>query len=174
MGLFPKVESPCPYKYKLDDIMQDDFCNMCERNVFDLTHMSETERKVFLSGCSGEICVSYRLPVRKIVAGAALAAATMPGLAAAQDASDATIENDDLYCYSEEDWIIVGGIRDVDEALWIDPETEKHLTDIPESMEFVDDKKQALMLFALNGLEDADSDEADEDMQTASLIFKEE
>lgn len=155
MGLFPKVERPCPYKDRLDDVMEGDFCSMCERNVFDLTHMNTSERQLFMSQCEGEVCVSYRIPVRKIMTGAALALATLPGLAAAQDAQEQTVNNEDLYC----DWdeIIVGGIREAGEALWIDPEAEKHLTEIPETSEIADNKEDALLLFALNGTQEDDS-----------------
>lgn len=156
MGLFPKVESPCPYVDRLDDVITDDFCAMCERNVFDLTEMSSKDRQIFMASCSGEVCVSYKIPAklpgRKLATSAALTLAVLPGLAAAQDAPQQTTDNEDLYCQWDE--IIVGGIRKAEEALWIDTEAEKHLSDIPETTDLVDNKDDALMLFALNGLED--------------------
>lgn len=154
MGLFPKVESPCLYVDRLDEILADDFCAMCERNVFDLTHMSTEDRQIFLSNCLGEVCVRYKLPVRKLAASAALTLATLPGLAAAQDAAQPTADNEDLYC--EWDEIIIGGIREPGEALWIDTEAEQHLSDIPETQDLVDNTDEALMRFALNGLEETD------------------
>ncbi len=156
MGLFPKVESPCPYVDRLDEILADDFCAMCERNVFDLTHMSTEDRQIFLSNCSGEVCVRYNFPVRKLAASAALTLATLPGLAAAQDAPEQAADNEDLYCYSDEFIVVAGGIREPGEALWIDTEAEQHLSDIPETQDQVDNTDEALMRFALNGLEETD------------------
>lgn len=156
MGLFPKVESPCPYKDRLDDILNGEMCSKCDKNVFDLTYMSEANRREFMSECSGEVCVSYRLPMRKIISSAAIIAAGAPGLALAQDATSEAPVNEDLYCYSDE--IIVGGIREAGEALWIDPEAEKHLTDIPKVTDIADNKEDALLLFALNGTEAKDAD----------------
>ncbi len=167
MGLFPKIESPCPYKDRLDELMQGEMCSMCNKNVFDLTQMDETGRREFMSECSGEVCVSYRLPIRKIVSGAAIIAASAPGLAAAQDASSEAPTNEDLYCYSDE--IIVGGIREAGEALWIDLEAEKHLTDIPKVSDIADKKEDALLLFALHGTDPVEPDTSETVTKTAQL-----
>ena len=171
MGLFPKVESPCPYKDRLDDVMEGDFCSMCERNVFDLTHMNSVERKVFMAGCEGEVCVSYKIPGRKALAGAALALASFPAMATAQDAPEPTADNEDLYC--EWDEVIVGGIREAGEALWIDPEAEKHLTDIPEKSDATDNKDEALLQFALMGNEDKDEAEAEVELSASNTVNQE-
>jgi len=158
MGLFPKVENPCPIKDKLDDIMDGDFCTHCHRNVFDLTQMTTAERQTFLADCQGEICVSYSIPVKKLAKGAALTTAASLGSVlpiAAQDAAPA-LSDEDLYCYSEDDWIIVGGIREAGEALWIDAESEQNLSEIPEIVDAETDKEAALMAFALYGLPASD------------------
>jgi predicted Fe-S protein YdhL (DUF1289 family) len=81
MALFPKIQSPCPYQGDLSAIMDGDMCRLCKRQVFDLTAMSDGQRVAFMKSCSGEVCVSYRLPVA--VAAAALALA-IPTAAAAQ------------------------------------------------------------------------------------------
>jgi len=99
MALFPKVESPCPYKGDLSAIMEGDVCRSCHRQVFDLTHMSDGERTAFLKGCSGQVCVSYRMPT--LVAVALAAAVTS---AAASD---------------QEIVIITGGIHDPQNAQYI-------------------------------------------------------
>lgn len=164
MGLFPKVENACPYKEQLSSVLKDDFCTMCHKNVFDLTHMDEAGRRKFISECSGEICVSYRVPGKRLVASAAIAMTTLPALAAAQDASEETLTNDDLYCYSYSDEIIVGGIRDANEAMWIDIEAEKNMTFIPEISDIVDNKEDALLLFALNGMSDQNDEESQQDL----------
>ncbi|HKD20863.1 MAG TPA: hypothetical protein VKB71_02565 [Rhizomicrobium sp.] len=97
MAIFPKVQSPCPYKGKLSDILDGDVCRLCKREVFDLTHMTDGERVAFMEGCTGEVCVSYRIPV--MAAAVAIAAIAAPVAAAACEATDAEV-------------IIVGGIRD--------------------------------------------------------------
>ena len=98
MALFPKIQSPCPYKGKLSDIMDGDVCRLCKREVFDLTAMSDGERVSFMASCSDQVCVSYR--VRPAIAAAAIAAAAivMPTVAAACD----TVEYET---------VMVGGIK---------------------------------------------------------------
>ena len=85
MALFPKIQSPCPYKGSLSDIMDGDVCRLCKREVFDLTAMSDGERVDFMASCTDQVCVSYR--VRPALAAAAIAAAAivMPNVAAACD-----------------------------------------------------------------------------------------
>jgi predicted Fe-S protein YdhL (DUF1289 family) len=109
MAFFPRIDSPCPYKDRLASVMKGDFCTMCKRDVFELSHMNDLERVAFLKSCSGEVCVKYNAPVRAIAAAAALVAATMPMALAAQDAAhsgEAVAMEED---YGE---IIVGGILD--------------------------------------------------------------
>src|SRR5262245_16819213 len=104
MALFPRIESPCPYKNQLSAVMEGDFCRMCKRHVVDLTEMSDERRLEFLRGCEAEVCVSYRLPVRAAVA-AALAAASVAAPVAAAACEDAVpIE------------VVVGGLRRPAEA----------------------------------------------------------
>ncbi|MGH6873205.1 MAG: hypothetical protein ACREHE_17045 [Rhizomicrobium sp.] len=102
MALFPKVQSPCPYKDRLASIMEGDVCRMCKRQVFDLTGMSDGERVAFMQGCTGEVCVTYRMAVRPAIAAAALAVAAIavPGVAAACDTSDVEV-------------VVTGGIKDL-------------------------------------------------------------
>lgn len=95
MPLFPKIQSACPYKSNIADVMDGENCRMCKRQVFDLTAMSDGERVAFLAGCEEEVCVSYSLPIRQGIRAAAVAAAlAIPAAAAAQ----------------EEMMIVVGGI----------------------------------------------------------------
>lgn len=101
MAIFPKIQSPCPYKGDLSAIMDGDVCRLCERQVFDLTAMSDGERVAFMKGCAGEVCVSYRLPLRPALAAAAIAAAAIVVPTAAAACSDAT-----------EVVVFMGGIKD--------------------------------------------------------------
>jgi predicted Fe-S protein YdhL (DUF1289 family) len=98
MALFPKIQSPCPYKANLSAVMDGDFCRMCKREVTDLTAMSDGERVAFLDACTGEVCVSYRVPVLAAAAVAALSAGF--AMAAPAAADDMTVQE-----------VIVGGIR---------------------------------------------------------------
>lgn len=123
MALFPKIESPCPYKDDLSAIMDGDVCTMCERNVFDLTAISDDERVSFLSTCSGEVCVSYTFPVVKAAAATAIASAALLS-APAVSAQSA----DDLYCYDDM-VIIVGGLRKGKDAKMV--EVKSDLPDLP-------------------------------------------
>jgi poly(3-hydroxybutyrate) depolymerase len=102
MAIFPKIQSPCPYKGDLSAIMDGDVCRLCERQVFDLTAMSDGERVAFMKGCAGEVCVSYRLPLRPALVAAAIAAAAIAVPTAAAACSDAT----------EVEVLIMGGIKD--------------------------------------------------------------
>jgi predicted Fe-S protein YdhL (DUF1289 family) len=145
MPIYPKVQSPCPYKSDLAAVMDGDFCRMCERQVFDLTQMSDGERFAFMAGCAeDEICVSYRVPLRPAIAAAALAAATvaMPGMAAAQEvapvapvaaeapATDA-VQPADAQTYV----IIVGGIHDPGTAEFVENPTDVAMPEMPVAYE---------------------------------------
>ena len=83
MAFFPKIQSPCPYKGNLAAVIDGGMCRICQREVHDLTDWSDGERVAFLASCETEICVSYRI-VRPALAAAALAAAVLPNMAAAQ------------------------------------------------------------------------------------------
>jgi predicted Fe-S protein YdhL (DUF1289 family) len=142
MPLFPKVQSPCPYKSRLAAVMDGDFCRMCERQVFDLTALSYGERRAFLAGCEEEVCVSYRLPLRGAMAAAALAAATASPAGAAGQSPVVTIPPVELTAEAEvEDeivpeelsleMIIVGGIKDPANAEFVDLPEDESVPELP-------------------------------------------
>lgn len=81
MALYPKIQSPCPYKGRIEDILDGEVCRLCRREVHDLTAMSDSERVAFMKSCTGEICVRYS--VRPAIAAAALAATLVTPTAAA-------------------------------------------------------------------------------------------
>jgi predicted Fe-S protein YdhL (DUF1289 family) len=101
MAIYPKIQSPCPYKGQLSEIMDGEVCRLCKRQVFDLTAMSDGERVAFMQGCTEEVCVSYRFPVRPALAAAVIAAASVVMPTAAAACADAT-----------ETVIMMGGIKD--------------------------------------------------------------
>jgi hypothetical protein len=134
MAFFPKIQSPCPYKADLAAVMDGDFCRMCERRVFDLSHMGSDEKKAFLSGCAGEVCISYRFS--PAIAAAALAAA-MPAAAAAQDLGPAVPDAAAIAASTaeiaglQEEWVIVGGIKDLAAVEYVADPSDRDLPDLP-------------------------------------------
>ncbi|MEA3040639.1 MAG: hypothetical protein QOC65_128 [Sphingomonadales bacterium] len=114
MPIFPKIQSPCPYKSNLAAIMDGDVCRMCKRQVFDLTSMTDGERVSFLAACEEEVCVSYA--IRPALRAAAVAAAlAIPAAAAAQ----------------EEMWITVGGITDPARVQMVEIADDAALPELP-------------------------------------------
>jgi hypothetical protein len=111
MARFPKIDSPCPYEGRLAEIMDGDNCRLCERQVFDLTAWSDGERAAFLAGCSGQVCVTYRRPLRLAAAAMAAAAIMVPGAAAAQDSGA-----------DQQIIVTVGGISDPRNAAFVEDE----------------------------------------------------
>ena len=116
MAKYPKIDSPCPYRSDLAAVMDGDHCRKCDRDVRDLTAMNDAGRAAFLASCEGEVCVSYRLPVRPALIAAAMAAAVAALPAAAQDVpvqvAAATDVQDAGQAWDEDDYIVVGGIED--------------------------------------------------------------
>ena len=124
MSLFPKVQSPCPYKGKFADIMQGSQCRLCKRDVIDITDMSDDARKEFLGACETEVCISYRVGAKSALAAMAMSAVAVPTAAAAQDggaeqgSGDASTEIEEHFD-DQTMWIIVGGMKKPGDAEWI-------------------------------------------------------
>jgi predicted Fe-S protein YdhL (DUF1289 family) len=139
MPLFPKIQSPCPYKSQLASVMDGDFCRMCERQVFDLSAMADEDRRAFLAGCAEEVCVSYRVPLRTALASAALAVAAAAAPASAhQPASIPAAVDADIPAaeeISEPDLsmevIIVGGIKDPKKAEFVELPEDEAVPELP-------------------------------------------
>ncbi len=94
-------------------------CRMCKRQVFDLTSMSDGERVAFIKGCSGDVCVTYKFPVRKVLAAAvAIAAIGAPMAAAACDATDVVI-------------VSGGGIKDPANVKFVENPGDKAIPELP-------------------------------------------
>jgi len=122
MALYPKVESPCPYKGDLAAIMDGDVCRLCKREVFDLTAMGDAERVTFMQGCAAEVCVTYRMPMRTALAAAVLAAAVVAVPTAAAACSDPT---------EVEDVVVTGGIKDPANVLYVKDTSDKNVPAVP-------------------------------------------
>jgi len=114
MGEFPKIQSRCPFEKSIADVMDGDTCRICERVVVDMNDMTAQERASFLASQKGEVCVSYRFPLRPAIAAAlTIVALGAPMVAAAQDAE------------IEEEVIIVGAILDPSNVEFVaDPRDE--------------------------------------------------
>ena len=115
MRFFPKVDSPCPYKGPLSDIMDGDICRLCKREVHDLTGMAEDAKRALFAGCADEICVTYRIDARPAFAALAIGAGVMaPTALAAKEAASNVVVTDSDYAAEEAGeplYIIVGGAR---------------------------------------------------------------
>ena len=140
MAMFPKIQSPCPYKSDLSAVMDGDFCRMCKRNVVDLTAWSDQERVAFLSSCETEVCVSYRLPLRPALVAAAMAAGVAALPAAAQDApavqvAAADVPSDATAAPEEDFVIIVGGIKDPKNTEFVEDKADAALPELPVTVE---------------------------------------
>jgi predicted Fe-S protein YdhL (DUF1289 family) len=121
LAIYPKIQSPCPYAGNLAAIMDGDMCRACKRQVFDLTAMSDDERVAFVRGCKDEVCVTYRFPVRPLIAAAAIAAAmaVAPTVAAACDAS--TVET----------VVETGGIKDPAHVAFVQNPGDAAIPELP-------------------------------------------
>jgi hypothetical protein len=131
MALFPRIQSPCPYKNNLDAIMAGSACGMCHRQVHDITALSDAERLALVAGCKDEICVSYRVTAKTVLAAATLGAGFgMSGAVAAQPAADAqSLEAvEDPNDYME---IIVGGLKEPKKTVWVDTKRPANLAALP-------------------------------------------
>jgi predicted Fe-S protein YdhL (DUF1289 family) len=134
MALYPKIDSPCPYKGDLSAIMDGDVCRLCKREVFDLSAMSDAGRVAFLKGCAGEVCVTYRMPMRTALAAAALAAAVVAVPTAAAACSNPT---------EVEDVFVTGGIKDPANVQYVKDTSDKNMPEVPVVYELKDVPKQA-------------------------------
>lgn len=139
MPAFPKIDSPCPLRWKTQPAAGRDFCSQCRRRVHNLDAMCEAERRALLAGCETDICVSYSVPRRRMAA-AGLAVALSFGAAATEPPADRSpVEKPALVpsvpsadCPTEEQAelleIMVGGISHAREAEW---HTASDLPDLP-------------------------------------------
>jgi len=118
MAIFPVIQSPCPYKGRLTDILDGDVCRLCDKQVHDLSAMSDEQKRAFFRSCPDDVCVSYRLP-------AALASATMlaalgvaaPSASAQEAAQPArAAQSGETY-----DRIIVGGATLIPRTIAVGP-----------------------------------------------------
>lgn len=129
MARFPVIQSPCPYKDNLAAIMEGDVCRMCQRQVHDITAMTDGERDAFLAACSGEVCVKYefRMPRRVAAAALGVAVAAMPLPLAAQEA---TAVHADAEMYEDIE-IMVGGLTHLDKVEHIEDRADKKRPELP-------------------------------------------
>jgi hypothetical protein len=121
MAIYPKIQSPCPYKGEISSIMDGDICRLCKRQVFDLTDLSDDARVAFMKGCSGEVCVSYRVPFRPVLMATAIAAATIGVPTVAAACTDATTEM----------VVTVGGINDPANVEYVKDTSDSAVPELP-------------------------------------------
>lgn len=144
MALFPRIQTPCPYADRLDEVLVGSNCTKCQRQVHDITALDDAQRIALVASCADEICVSYRLSAKAVLAaaalgagfgmaGAAAAATSDSGQGAGQAVSTAETEDgalgdalDDLDMQ-----IIVGGLRAPHKAVWVNVKKPAKLAELP-------------------------------------------
>ncbi len=131
MGFFPKIQSPCPYKGSLSDIMDGDVCRLCKKQVVDITEMGDDGRRAFLQNCEGEVCVSYRIlrPALAAAAAASIAALAAPAYACDTDVPPAAAAPADQTIGMSD--IIVGGMRAPHKAEWVEHRDVARVPNLP-------------------------------------------
>jgi hypothetical protein len=134
MARNPIITSPCPLRWSSMPQAGKDHCGMCDRQVHNLDGMGEAQRKAFLAGCSGKVCVAYTVNAsrqrRNVALGAGLLAAlAMPGAAMASEEAigyiplpdeGGAVETTPTYELSDLETITVGGIDVPSAARWAD------------------------------------------------------
>lgn len=60
--MYPRIDSPCPLTSMQLPASGNFNCTMCSRQVHDLSHLNEAQRREFLASCAGKVCVSYKIP----------------------------------------------------------------------------------------------------------------
>jgi hypothetical protein len=119
MARVPKITSPCPLRWATAPQPGMDFCGQCQRRVHNLDLMSDPEREAFLTGCSGDVCVSYTVKRTAVALGLGLAAVVgVPTNAADVAAPNVVVMQDSQYCSTEE--ILLGGTRAGAKLQWVD------------------------------------------------------
>jgi hypothetical protein len=113
--------------------MDGSMCRLCKREVYDLTALSVGERQALLNGCETEICVSYAVSARSVLAAAAMgvgmAAMTTPAVAQqTEQAGSVAAALEDTTEFSD---IIVGGLRAPKQAQWVKDEPVRDAPALP-------------------------------------------
>jgi hypothetical protein len=126
MARVPVVETPCPIAGKGLPAGATEHCTLCERTVHNLDHMSEHERRAFMSGCSGKVCVAYTIKVRVRHRGlaaaslAAIAVVALPAAAGPPAMSPLPGAHDLPDCDELGEVVVTGGVTRGDQAEWAD------------------------------------------------------
>lgn len=79
MARFPKITRPCPLSRE-EQRSIDGHCAHCNKHVHNLDALDDAGREALMASAKGEICVSYRRPLRA-VATAAIALTLAAGAA---------------------------------------------------------------------------------------------
>lgn len=145
MARFPRIERLCPLSQEEQRRLDDD-CRRCNKRVHTLDAWTDAEREAFLAASSGPVCVSYRVPTRRMTGfGLAMAATLAAGSALAGDAP-AQLQSQSVESTPDEpqfEMIIVGGIEDPANAGWID---DSDLPDLPMVVEKISAKAAPIAL----------------------------
>ena len=134
MARAPIITSPCPLRWSSLPQAGRDHCGRCDRRVHNLDGMGDAQRKAFLAGCEGKVCVAYTVHAsrqrRNVALGAGLVAAMVGSTAMAagplvvSDNSPAGETSPVVATGAPEseelEMILVGGIEDAANVRWAD------------------------------------------------------
>lgn len=126
MARVPKITSPCPLRWAGPPQPGKDFCGQCQRRVYNLDLMSAQEREEFLTGCSGNVCVSYTVKrAARIPVALGLGLAAMVGTTNAADVATSppvVVSPDSPYCNLGDSEVVLqaGGTEAGEKLQWID------------------------------------------------------
>ncbi|MEO0425720.1 MAG: hypothetical protein AAF184_25545 [Pseudomonadota bacterium] len=141
MARFPKVQRPCPLNVDPKTDVRAGVCRHCERQVVDLNAMSDTQREAFVAGCDAPVCVSYSIPVSRVVAASVAGAMLASQPLAAQESADegspiapmAAFAAEVEYC--DEEIVTIGGIEDGKRVEYIDTAQDLAIPALPVTYE---------------------------------------
>lgn len=152
--MFPKIDSPCPLKWKTLPSAGRDFCTLCRRRVHNLDAMNTQQRQEFLAACSDTVCVAYtvRTPRRAVAAAtlgfaaalsfpAAQAFDAVPAASGSETPAAAAYPNDDE-ATEETEAILLGSVLPLGLVVDEEPFGEEAFDDESLDEEFDDDSAE--------------------------------
>ena len=124
MARFPRIDGPCPLG--VDEQRRiSGHCGRCGHQVHVLDDMDDTARESLLASSAGPMCVSYRIPARRLAAIALTLAAGSamadPPTTQVAHADASPVEQATLLPLDQ--IVMVGGVDEPRSAQWIDDGT---------------------------------------------------
>ena len=160
---FPKIDSPCPLRWKALPTADKNFCTQCERQVHNLSDMTEQQRRQFLASCNGKVCIAYTVsrarPLAAMHLGLGMLAAIVATPALAQEATHegmsprtgvqvfaheqpAHVVCDDTNARAEKEFfeaiVVAGGVTDPQNVRWVEGDAGRPTLPVVQDDAFLD------------------------------------